>query len=79
MTGYQSRMLSLFILSISILAYVFQNRTVCSIVWGICPVLSTCAYNLKDLLPSSFPPHKRDVVTQKNTILLAYGAISSQK
>lgn len=48
-------------------------------VWGIGPVLNTSPYNLKDLLPSSFPPHKWDVVTQKNTIILAYNSISSQK
>lgn len=35
MTGYQSRVLNVSILSINTLAHVFQNRTVCSIVWGI--------------------------------------------
>lgn len=37
MTGYQSRILKPSIVSISPLAHVFQNRTVCSIVWGIRP------------------------------------------
>lgn len=58
MTGYQSRILNSSIVSINTLAHVFQNRTVRSIVWGIRPVLSTCSYNLEDLLLLSFSPHK---------------------